>query len=81
MHSTHVEITFVAHTFPGFKELTSSDSEINGVFDVKKYIEDRGGPIVVNYRFIRELTRGVKDSWTVNAVNHFHLSEDQFSNK
>lgn len=26
---------------------------------------------ILNYRFIREFTKGVEDSWWVNIVNHF----------
>jgi hypothetical protein len=43
--------------------------------EMKAEIDKKGGPIVSNYRFIRDMTKGVEDQWTVNMVNHFLMTE------
>lgn len=30
---------------------------------------------VLNYQFIKEVTKGVEDEWTVNLINHARLSD------
>ncbi len=68
----HVEITFVGHAYPDVDELGDT---ITSISDGVSKIKAGGGPIVVNYRFIREFTKGVEDQWTINALNHFYLEE------
>lgn len=46
--SRDVEITVVAHTVPGFRRMTA---EIATPVDMKKAMEEKGGPIVLNYRW------------------------------
>jgi hypothetical protein len=48
-----VEITFVGHTFPDFPAISK---DVGSFREIKEYIDRRGGPIVVNYRYIREFT-------------------------
>jgi len=75
-HTRHVEITFVCHSHPVFSEATADDTgRYKNIGDIKGEIDNRGGPIVSNYRFIRDMTKGVEDQWTVNVVNHFLLQE------
>merc|ERR1712154_616746 len=50
------------------------DAESDGL-PKKAEIDNRGGPVVSNYRFIRDMTKGVEDQWTINVVNHFLLQE------
>jgi len=56
--------------------------EITVIFHVHRKLMDDDGNLstsaymhpdftVCNYRFIRNFTKGVSDSWTVNVVNHF----------
>lgn len=69
----HVECTWVGHTFPNYQSVME---ECGGdPRKIKEYLSERGGPIILNYRFIRDYTKGVEDSWTINAVNHFRLYE------
>lgn len=35
------------------------------------------GPVILNYRFVRDFTKGVHDQWRINALNHFHLIEQE----
>jgi len=76
-HTRHVEITFVCHSHPVFSEAIESkdDERYKNYAEIKAEIDNRGGPIVSNYRFIRDMTKGVEDQWTVNVVNHFLLQE------
>jgi len=75
-HTRHVEITFVCHSHPVFSEAAEDDGErYRNYAEIKAEIDNRGGPIVSNYRFIRDMTKGVEDQWTVNVVNHFLLQE------
>ena len=72
----HVEITFVCHSHPVFSEALNDESDrYKNYAEIKAEIDNRGGPIVSNYRFIRDMTKGVEDQWTVNVVNHFLLQE------
>ena len=41
--------------------------------EVKRYMDQHGGPHILNYRFIKDFTKGVEDSWNINALNHFML--------
>jgi len=67
----HVEITWVGHTF---KDYFNVVEECGGnPVKIKQFMEEQGGPTVLNYRFIRDYTKGVEDSWTLNALNHFKL--------
>ncbi len=68
----HVEVTYVAHLMPNYKELVN---KFDSFGQLNEEVKKRGGPIVVNYRFIRNYTKGVEDSWTLNALNHFYLYE------
>ena len=80
-HTRHVEITWVAHAMSKEAEeaMTEHSMEVlrpNETFSkMKEVLEDTGGSTILNYRFIREYTKGVEDSWTVNAVNHFKIMD------
>ena len=69
----HVECTWVGHTFPNYQEIM--DQCGGDPRKIKQVLNEKGGPIILNYRFIREYTKGVEDSWTINAVNHFRLND------
>ncbi len=62
----------VGHTVP---EFSSFSKDVNSPSEVREELERRGGPIVLNYRFIRDFTKGVEPKWTINALNHFHMEE------
>ena len=73
-----VEITYVAHTHPQYDDMdiTIRDSIFNKGTD--NIFTSDGGPVVLNYRFLREFTKGLDPSsthWTVSAVNHYRLHE------
>ena len=80
-HTRHVEITWVAHALSKEQEeaVTEHSMEVlrpNETFDkMKEVLDETGGSTILNYRFIREYTKGVEDTWTVNAVNHFKLMD------
>ena len=80
-HTRHVEITWVAHAMS--KEVEDAMTEHNmevlrpkeSCEKLQEVLDETGGSTILNYRFIREYTKGVEDSWTVNAVNHFKLMD------
>ena len=50
-HTRHVEITFVCHSHPVFSEAAEDDGErYRNYAEIKAEIDNRGGPIVSNYR-------------------------------
>lgn len=36
---------------------------------------------ILNYRFIKEVTKGVDDDWTVNLINHIRLNDEMEEQK
>ena len=87
-----VEITFVAHSHPEFDDkfddkivsvvqnsVRHKGSEVKGaVKKLQDLIESNGGPVVLNYRFLREFTKGVDPSsthWSISAINHFRVND------
>ena len=48
------------------------------VKQIQETVESNGGPVVLNYRFLREFTKGIDPStthWSISAINHFKLNE------
>ena len=48
------------------------------VKSLKDLIHLNGGPTVLNYRFLREFTKGIDPSttnWSISAINHFKINE------
>ncbi|XP_054289964.1 m-AAA protease-interacting protein 1, mitochondrial-like [Macrosteles quadrilineatus] len=70
--SRFVEITMCYHALLGLRELRESGTEIPINIGVQPEFSDK--IFVLNYRFIREFTKGVQDDWTINAINHFKPS-------
>ena len=87
-----VEITFVAHSHPDFnskfdeKALSVVQESVRhkgsvvkaSVKKLQDLVESNGGPMVLNYRFLREFTKGVDPSsthWSISAVNHFRIND------
>ena len=87
-----VEITFVAHSHPEsddkFDEKIVSVVQENdrhkgsmvkgSVKKLQEIVESIGGPVVLNYRFLREFTKGVDPSsthWSISAINHFRMND------
>jgi len=86
-----VEITFVAHAHPKFNDDLDDAVHVarNSVYNkgsvvkesvkhIQETIESNGGPVVLNYRFLREFTKGIDPStthWSISAINHFKLNE------
>ena len=68
-----LQITWVGQHFPNYLETVE---QCGSPLEVKKYMDANGGPQILNYRFIRDFTKGVDDSWTINALNHFMLLDD-----
>ena len=87
-----VEITFVAHSHPDFNNTLDDDVSVlqnsvnNKASTVKRsvrkmqdLVESNGGPMILNYRFLREFTKGVdpsSTSWSISAINHFKLNDN-----
>ena len=71
----HVEITWCGHSFPDYVDVVA---RLKNPLDVKKHMDEHGGPMVLNYRFIKDFTKGVEDSWSINALNQFFLAEPNF---
>lgn len=65
-----VEITMVYHAIHNLEEIKKRSEEI---VDLQK--ELKSNIFVLNYRFVREYTEGVKDAWTINAINHLKAEE------
>lgn len=86
-----VEITFVAHSHPKFDDthgdavgVLQSAANYRGsvvkesVKRIKETVESGGGPVVLNYRFLREFSKGVDPStthWSISSINHFRMNE------
>ena len=70
----HVEVTYVAHAIPNLKDLMDEESlsfqEVH-----KANMEHETGPIVLACRFIRNYSKGVEDSWTINALNYLCIKD------
>lgn len=64
-----VEITVVYHSLRGFHHEVDRHNHIK--MNLQNFPEYAQRMFVSNYRFIREFTKGVESSWTVNKVNHF----------
>jgi len=66
-----VEITAVFQGIHGMNRMQHQDSQ--DFAEQMRKSEDQ--VYVCNYRFIREFTKGVEDSWTINKLNHFSPKE------
>ncbi|CAH2058128.1 unnamed protein product, partial [Iphiclides podalirius] len=64
-----VEITMCYHVLKGMKQMQESGEVPPISLGVQPEFQDK--IFILNYRFIREFTKGVEDSWWVNIVNHF----------
>lgn len=64
-----VEITMVYHALRNLKELVQRGERIPLVKKLPPEYQRRLS--ICNYRFRREFTKGVKDDWTINLLNHF----------
>ncbi|XP_013168661.1 PREDICTED: uncharacterized protein C2orf47 homolog, mitochondrial [Papilio xuthus] len=64
-----VEITMCYHVLKGLKQMQETGDLPPITLGVQPEFRDK--IFILNYRFIREFTKGVEDSWWVNIVNHF----------
>ncbi|XP_013147843.1 PREDICTED: uncharacterized protein C2orf47 homolog, mitochondrial [Papilio polytes] len=64
-----VEITMCYHVLKGLKQMQETGDLPPITLGVQPEFKDK--IFILNYRFIREFTKGVEDSWWVNIVNHF----------
>ncbi|CAH0697356.1 unnamed protein product [Spodoptera exigua] len=64
-----VEITMCYHVFRGLRHLKEAGDLPPITIGVQPEYQDK--IFILNYRFIREFTKGVEDSWWINIVNHF----------
>lgn len=71
----HVEIMWVGHSFPNYVDVVAKHKN---PLEVKKHMDARGGPMVLNYRFIKDFTRDVEDTWQINALNHFFINNPNY---
>ncbi|XP_023937293.1 m-AAA protease-interacting protein 1, mitochondrial [Bicyclus anynana] len=64
-----VEITMCYHVLRGLKQMQETGDLPPISLGVQPEYQDK--IFILNYRFIREFTKGVEDSWWVNIANHF----------
>jgi len=70
-----VEITYVAHASPD-KPMSQMKDWDKPYEEILAEFESKGGPVILNYRFIKEFTPGKgNSSWSINAINHFRANE------
>ncbi|CAH1954994.1 unnamed protein product [Acanthoscelides obtectus] len=74
-----VEITMVYHTLKGLDSMRSKGEE--PPVNMGMLPEYQQKISISNYRFIREFTKGVEDSWTINLLNHFRPIDDEQQSK
>lgn len=70
-YGRQVECTWVGHACKNYLHLI--DQTNGNPMELKKQIDLLGGPTILNFRFIRDYSKNVEDSWTVNALNYFKL--------
>jgi len=70
-YGRQVECTWVGHACKNYLDLI--DQTNANPIQLKEHIDSLGGPTVLNFRFIRDYSKNVEDSWTVNALNYFKL--------
>ncbi|CAG4934874.1 unnamed protein product [Parnassius apollo] len=64
-----VEITMCYHVLKGLKQMQETGDLPPISLGIQPEYQEK--IFILNYRFIREFTKGVEDSWWVNIVNHF----------
>ena len=70
-----VEITYVAHSIPNLDEIAEHTTDLS-IESLKKFgVEHETGPVILACRFIRDYSKGVKDSWTMNAINYLCIKD------
>ena len=68
-----VDFVVGCHTLPGYGEMSRRDDfQLNPDY-LRRHRENL---VILNYRFIREFTKGVQGQWIVNLVNHFRLPDE-----
>ncbi|XP_050525244.1 uncharacterized protein LOC126896479 [Daktulosphaira vitifoliae] len=65
-----IEVTMCYHAIHNLEEIKKRNEDME---DIQK--ELKSSIYVLNYRFIREYSKGVEDAWTVNAINHLKAEE------
>lgn len=73
MQKRYVEITMVHHVLRGHQEMLDRGDPIP--LNIGVMPEFREKLFILNYRYIREYSKGVSDQWTLNIVNHFKPGE------
>ena len=63
----HVEITYTASYH--------APEDINKEENTEDFSSFLNSSIVLTYRFIRDYTKDVEDSWTINALNHVSVKD------
>lgn len=68
-----VEITVCYHVLKGLQELQAQVGKMP--ISAGANVEFQDKVFILNYRFIREFTKGKSGEWTVNIVNHYRPSD------
>ena len=71
-HQRFVEITVVHHSLRGLEKMRAENKE--PPMNMGMMPEYQRLLFACNYRYVREFTKGVESSWTINMVNHFMLA-------
>merc|ERR1712107_872434 len=70
-YGRQVECTWVGHAFRGYLDVVE---EQNGnPMKIKEVLDRERGPTILNFRLIRNYSKDMEDSWTINAFNYFKL--------
>ena len=64
----NLKIVWVGHFFPNYIDVIA---EHKNILEIKKHMNAEGGPMVLNYQFIRKLTTNVEDTWRINGGKAF----------
>jgi len=66
-----VECTWVGHAFKDYERVVEENN--GNPMRIKDELAKHMGPTILNFRFIRNYSKGVEDSWTINALNYYKL--------
>lgn len=67
-----VECTWVGHAYKNYVDLVTENN--SNPMRIKEVLEENGGQTILNFRFIRNYSKGKEeDSWTINALNYYKL--------
>jgi len=70
-YDRRVECTWVGHAFKGYFSIVEENN--GNPHKIKSVLDKERGPTILNFRFIRDYSKNVEDSWRLNTINYFKL--------